>query len=134
MTASVRLCGRADAAEKQAGAGLHELGIMFNIVSTVENFARANGVAVIDTLVLQVGELSPVVPQYLHACYPAAVDGTLLQDTQLKIEMVPGNVRCEDCGATYNLLQEQRVCPQCCGQRYAILSGREFLIKEIVAR
>jgi len=52
---------------------MHELGIMINVVSTVENFARQNGVSKIDTLVLQVGELSPVVPQYIQACYPAAV-------------------------------------------------------------
>ena len=41
-------------------------------------------------LVLQVGEESPVVPHYLEACYPAAVDGTLMEETKLKIEIVPG--------------------------------------------
>ncbi|MBA4383363.1 MAG: hydrogenase nickel incorporation protein HypA [Anaerolinea sp.] len=69
---------------------MHELGIMFNIVRSVEGFAAKNKVTKIDTLVLQVGDQSPVVPHYLEACYPAAVDGTLLEETKLKIEIVPG--------------------------------------------
>ncbi len=69
---------------------MHELGIMMHIVETVETFARDQGVEQIKTLVLQVGEESPVVPQYLRACYPAAVDGTTMEDTELEIEIVPG--------------------------------------------
>lgn len=69
---------------------MHELGIMMHIVETVESLARDQGVSNIKTLVLQVGEDSPVVPQYLKACYPAAIDGTCLQDTELAIEIIPG--------------------------------------------
>ncbi len=69
---------------------MHELGIMFNVVRSVEKIAAQNGVTKIDTLVLQVGNLSPVVPQYIEACFPAAVDGTLLEETKLKIEIIPG--------------------------------------------
>jgi Zn finger protein HypA/HybF involved in hydrogenase expression len=75
---------------------VHELGILFNVVRTVENFARENNVSQIETLVLQVGELSPVVPHYLEACYPAAVDGTLLQETHLKIEVTPAMCFAQD--------------------------------------
>ena len=69
---------------------LHELGIMFNIVETVTSFAKQNSITQIDTLVLEIGDMSPVVPRYIEACYPAAADGTLLQDTKLKIEIVSG--------------------------------------------
>ncbi len=34
---------------------MHELGIMINVVQTVENFAMENGITEIDTLVLQIG-------------------------------------------------------------------------------
>jgi len=112
---------------------VHELGIMFNVVRSVESFAQKNGVTKIATLVLQVGELSPVVPQYIEACYPAAVDGTLLQDTALKIEIIPGDVRCQACGAVFNLLKNRQGCPDCQAQEWEVLSGREFMIKEIVA-
>ena len=112
---------------------MHELGIMFNVVRSVESFARQNGVEKIDTLVLQIGELSPVVPQYIEACYPAAVDGTLLQETKLKIEILPGNALCKQCRKVYNLLQNRAGCPHCGDPDYEILSGKEFMIKEILA-
>jgi len=106
---------------------------MFNVVRSVEKFARENGVTQIDTLVLQVGELSPAVPRYIEACYPAAVDGTLLQETKLKIEIIPGNVKCEECGETFNLLENEQKCPTCGADNWEVLSGKEFMIKEIIA-
>lgn len=112
---------------------MHELGIMFNVIRSVEAFAKKNGVEKIDTLVLQVGELSPVVPQYIEACYPAAVDGTLLQETKLKIEIIPGNALCKRCNKVFNLLAHHQKCPDCGKGEYEILSGKEFLIKEILA-
>ena len=112
---------------------MHELGIMMNVIATVEKIARENNVEQVETLVLQVGELSPVVPHYLHACFPAAVDGTLLEKTELKIEILPANARCEACGHVYHLPEHPGGCPKCAGDRWEILSGREFLIKEIVA-
>lgn len=112
---------------------MHELGIMINVVQTVENFAKENGITEIDTLVLQVGELSPVIPRFITACYPAAVDGTMLQDTKLEIEIIPGNGLCDNCKRVFNLLEYQRKCPNCGSEDWELLSGREFFIKEIVA-
>jgi hydrogenase nickel incorporation protein HypA/HybF len=106
---------------------------MFNVVSSVESFARKNGVQKIDTLVLQVGELSPVVPHYIEACYPAAVDGTMLQETKLKIEILPGNAICKDCNKVFNFLENRGNCPNCASHNHEVLSGKEFLIKEIIA-
>jgi len=106
---------------------------MFNVVRSVERFARENNVTKIDTLVLQVGELSPVVPQYIEACYPAAVDGTLLQDTKLRIEIIPGNALCRKCNTVFNLLQNRGACPGCSEKDFEVLSGKEFMIKEIIA-
>lgn len=112
---------------------MHELGIMFNVVRSVQNFAEKNGVTKIDTLVLQVGELSPVVPHYLEACYPAAVDGTIMEETKLKIEILPGNAICKGCNKVFNLLENGNQCPNCESSEWEVISGREFLIKEIIA-
>lgn len=112
---------------------MHELGILINIVETVEAFAKENGVSTIQTLVLQVGELSPVVPHYLEECYPAAVDGTMLENTELKLEIIAGEGICTACNTTFNILKHESRCPQCSGTAFKVISGREFLIKEIIA-
>jgi hydrogenase nickel incorporation protein HypA/HybF len=79
---------------------MHELGIVIEIVKTVEDFVVKNHLSRVDTLVLQIGKMAPVVPQYIEQCYPAAVDGTSMENTKLVIET---------------------------------LSGKEFMIKEIIA-
>jgi hydrogenase nickel incorporation protein HypA/HybF len=112
---------------------MHELGIMINIVESVEKIARENDVEQIEALVLQVGEIAPVVPHYLEACYPAAVDGTLLQDTELRIEVIPANALCKNCRQVFHLLEHPHACPTCESTEWEVLSGREFNIKEIIA-
>jgi len=112
---------------------LHEVGVMIEVVQTVENFARRNGVTKIETLVLQVGELSAMIPRYLEACYPAAVEGTMLQDTNLKIEVLPGNGICKACNKVFNIIANNSTCPNCGSRHWEVLCGKEFMIKEIVA-
>lgn len=112
---------------------MHELGVVVEVIKTVEDFAEKNHLTKIQTLVLQIGELSSMVPHYIEACFPAAVDGTRLQDTKLVIEVLPGNARCRACGKVFNVLAHNSTCPQCGGQAWELLSGKEFLIKEVVA-
>lgn len=69
---------------------MHELGIVIEIVKTVENFVEKNHLTRVDTLVLQIGKMAPVVPHYIEQCYPAAVDGTSMENTKLSIEILPG--------------------------------------------
>jgi len=69
---------------------MHELGIVIEIVKTVEDFVEKNHLTKVDTLVLQIGKMAPVVPHYIEQCYPAAVDGTSMENTKLVIETLPG--------------------------------------------
>jgi hydrogenase nickel incorporation protein HypA/HybF len=107
--------------------------VIIEVVETVERFAAERGVTKIDSLVLQIGELSPIIPRYVHAVYPAAVDGTLLRDTKLEIEILPGNALCKGCGKVFNVLTYRGICPSCSGRDMELLGGKEFFIKEIVA-
>lgn len=112
---------------------MHEIGVMIEVVKTVENFARENGVTKIEKLVLQIGELSPMIPRYIEACYPAAVYGTSLENTKLEIEIMPGNGICKDCNKVFNLIANNNICPHCGSRHWEVLCGKEFMIKEIVA-
>lgn len=112
---------------------MHELGILLQVVERIEAVAKENEVTAIQTVILQIGELSSMIPRYVEACYPAAVEGTLLQGSELVIEVLPGTGQCVQCGETYNLIQENNVCPKCQCNEFQVLSGKEFNIKEIVA-
>lgn len=112
---------------------MHELGIMINVVKTVEDFAMANGLTEIETLVLQIGELSSVIPRFAEACYPAAADGSMLENTKLEIEILPANCRCNNCTKIFNYIEYKGICPSCEEEDWELLCGREFNIKEVVA-
>lgn len=111
---------------------LHELGIIIEVVKQVERIAIEQEVQMIDKLVLQIGEISPVIPKFVYAVYPAAVDGTMLEHTKLEIEKIPANGRCKNCQAIFHLIEHHGVCPECGSDEREILSGRECNIKEIV--
>ena len=81
---------------------MHELGILSAMVKTIETVAKQEQLQRIEKIVLQVGELSGVVPSYLESCYPAAVYKTFMENTALELEIVPGIARCNDCGAEFN--------------------------------
>lgn len=112
---------------------MHELGILYHIVGSVEKVAEQNNVSTISKLVLQIGELSSVVPMYIRRCYPVATDGTLLQDAELEIEILPANALCRKCGRVYNRVEHSLTCPYCGSGERDDLGGTEFMIKEIVA-
>lgn len=112
---------------------MHELSLVMEVVKTVEHFAAENDVKKIETLVLQVGELSSVVPQYIEEIYPLVIEGTILQGTELNIEILPGNVLCKNCSKVYNFMKNMERCPFCGSGERELISGREFFIKEIVA-
>jgi len=110
---------------------LHEIGVVKAVVSTVTDFAEKNEIDRIESIVLQIGELSLIVPGYVTEIYPMVVRETLLEDTKLEIEIVPGMAECNDCDEIYNLIEYEGVCPECGSRSKTVLSGREFIIKEL---
>jgi len=113
---------------------MHELGIMYNIVERVLEVVKANELTEVEAIVLTVGEQSGVVPQYLHSCFPAAVDGTILEKTQLEVEVVTANAVCLNCGETFAVSVNDGVCPLCDCNEFELTDGGEFTLKEIRAR
>lgn len=110
---------------------MHELGIVMEIVRVVDEFAKEQDITKIDTIVLQIGELSGVIPEFIKECYPAAIDGTYMEDTKLEVEIIPGNARCRSCETIFNVVRREGRCSKCGGRDFDILSGQGFFIKEI---
>ena len=112
---------------------MHELGIISAIVKTVVGVMEQEKLSSVEKIVLQVGELSGVIPHYVEECYPAAVYKTRLENTKLEMEIIPGIVRCRECNCEFNAAKHDLKCPKCGSQNLEALSGREIVIKEILA-
>lgn len=110
---------------------MHEIGVVRQVLRTIEDFAKENDVKQIDELVLDVGELSLIIPQYLEDIYPAVVKDTILEHTKLIINMVPGLAECDDCDEIFNVVEHEGYCPNCGSFEKTVLSGKDFTIREI---
>lgn len=112
---------------------MHELGLLSEMVDMIKDIKEQEHLETIEKIVLQVGEISGVLPRYLEECYPAAVYKTFMQDTKLELEIIPGIAKCRNCNEEFNAMKHDLKCPKCKGENLEALSGREFIIKEIIA-
>ena len=111
---------------------MHEVGIISAMLKTIEQVMEEENLTKVEKIVLQVGELSGVLPHYMRECFPAAVYKTRFQDTQLELDIIPGIARCNRCGLEFNGLRYDLTCPNCKNRDdFTRLSGHELIIKEI---
>ena len=111
---------------------MHEIGIVRQLVRTVTDFAAENRVREVREVVVDCGELSLVIPEYLQELYPAVAKGSILEKAKLTVHMVPGLAECEDCDEIFNVVECKGYCPNCGGFDKTILSGKDFTIREIL--
>lgn len=111
---------------------MHELGIVFYIIKDVKAAAAENSVQRISAVVMNIGEVSTVVPEYLTDCWRWAADKEpLLKGSELKINMIPAVTQCQDCGEEFETVKYGKTCPHCGGGNTFLLKGNEVEIKEI---
>lgn len=111
---------------------MHELSILMEVVRIVEEQARKQNIDSVKGIVLQVGELSSVVPRFMEEYFPNVVDGNpMFKDTELEIETIPGIAKCQKCGTEFNVVENKGWCPNCGSFDKDLVCGDEFLIKEI---
>ena len=111
---------------------MHEIGIVRQLLRTVSDFAAEQQVTDIREVVVDCGELSLVIPEYLEELYPVVVKGSILENASLRIHMVPGLAECDDCDEIFNVVEQKGYCPACGSFNKTILSGRDFTVREIV--
>lgn len=109
---------------------MHELGLIIDVVEKVESVVLERKVT-LKAVVLQVGETFSVVPQLMRSVYRGAIKGTVLEGSALEIEIIPAEVQCLACGEHFDPFETDAVCPKCQSDDYAVLHGKEFLIKEL---
>ena len=112
---------------------MHELGIVFYIIRDVKNAAEENGVKHVSAVVMSIGEVSTIVPEYLTDCWRWAADKEeMLKGCELKIEPIPAVTHCDGCGKDYPTVVHGKTCPHCGSEHTWLLRGNEVEIKEII--
>lgn len=116
---------------------MHELSIVQNFVKTTDDFAASKGIDHVKFVTLTIGANTGVIPKYVRMYYDEVAANTRLDHSELRIEEIPTECFCRNCGETYT---PQRArgghgldahCPYCHDEDYDIIAGDELMIKEI---
>lgn len=112
---------------------MHELGVVFQVIKTVEQVAKENRLNEVNGVTLQLGEVSTVIEEYLHDVWKWAVEkrSEKMKGAELTVEKIPAITFCEDCKETYATVEFGKKCPYCGSEHTYLLQGNEFMIKEI---
>lgn len=113
---------------------MHELGLVYQIVKTVDEIKNEQGLTDISTITLEIGEMSDVVPKFIEEAWQAVKDTVGYGETRMIPLIIPARARCRNCESTELVKNLGFECPNCGSSDFEIISGREFNIKEIVAK
>lgn len=113
---------------------MHELGLIYQVVKTVDEVKSEQGLTQIDAITLEVGEMTDVVPQYLEEAWEVARFSTDYPNAKMVIEKVAAKARCKSCGMTDFVRNIGFECPVCNSTDFEIICGKDFNIKSITAK
>ena len=113
---------------------MHELGTVFYVIKEVEKLCDENGLTVVGSVTLEIGEVSGIIPEYIVDCWNWAIKDTkYLKTAELKVEKLEAVTFCEDCKQTYPTVKYAKICPYCGSEHTFLVTGNEYNIKEIEA-
>lgn len=113
---------------------MHELGIVYQIVRAVDEVKQEQSLSEIEAITLEIGEMSDVVPRFINEAWQTVRKSTDYPDAEMRIEIIPARARCRQCGFEESVKRIDLECPHCNSTDFEIISGREFIIKEIIAK
>lgn len=113
---------------------MHELGLVKQIVKTVDSFMLEEGLTELEQINLNIGEMTDVVPKFIEEAWLAVREQTQFPQATMQVNVIRGEAKCQSCGHTDFVKNFGYECPKCKSSDLKITAGREFEIKEIIAK
>ncbi len=107
---------------------MHELSITQGIIDLCTQHAGGRKV---QGVVVEIGDLSGVVPEAVEFAFDACSRGTLLEGARLEIVRIPGRGHCRSCGVEFPLTSLYDPCAACGTYGVTIRAGEEMRVREI---
>lgn len=102
-----------------------------NIVEIAEENARNANASVISEIELDIGTQSGVVLEALEFAMDSAKKGTMLQNAEIKINIIQAMAKCSQCNAEFTVEELYSPCPGCGNPFCDIIEGRELKVKSL---
>lgn len=111
---------------------MHELTLLYGVAQKVEEVVKENDLGHIDAVVIEVGEATAVIPEFLQDGYEIISDDyDFLRGSELIINRITAIGCCRNCGREFPIVENKGLCPDCGSFDKDIIQGTEFFIKEV---
>ncbi len=110
---------------------MHELSLMEELMSLVDNAAREQNATSIEAIHLAVGELSGVDPQALSFAFDSVVQGTIARHAKLVISRIAVIAYCPVCSLEFTPPDVVYLCPTCGRFSQEIRQGTELTLASV---
>ncbi len=108
---------------------MHEMTIAMNIVDIVCKQANDENAHIINSVDLEIGELSGIMIDSLEFCFEAACKNTIADGADLNIHTIKAKAFCQTCNNNFSIESDFSPCPICDNFNYKLLKGKELSIK-----
>ncbi|KKD62462.1 hydrogenase nickel incorporation protein HypA [Grimontia sp. AD028] len=110
---------------------MHELSICESIVTTLKSQAALHDFSRVKILRLEIGQFSGVEAEALRFCFPIVALGTVAEDADMEITLVPGQGWCDSCQCTSEMQERYSPCQQCGRHGLTLSAGDEMRIANV---
>ena len=76
---------------------MHEFAFAYNIFKVAEATALKYNAKKITEVILEIGELTLIVPELLQRSFEMATKGSIAEGAKLNIKITPGKIKCREC-------------------------------------
>jgi hydrogenase nickel incorporation protein HypA/HybF len=114
---------------------MHEFSICQNLINLVnsefEILSISNKNIRLKEVKLQIGALRQIIPEYLIFAYKTLTNDSKLFGSELKIDVIPIEMSCNNCGFKGILLSKKYDCQKCHSKSIELLNGKELFVESI---
>ena len=111
------------------GAHMHELSVMTSLMELAEKEAAKAHAKRVKRLVVRVGALSGVAPEFLESAFQYMQVGTIAESATLELVPEPAKGHCPACGHDYEMHQLVLECPACAEVGVEVEGGQELYLE-----
>lgn len=110
---------------------VHEMSLCEGVLRILEEQADVQNYSRVLKVTLEIGMLSPAVPESMEMCFEAVTRGTLADGAALEIVRTPGEAWCKKCAVSVPVKERYSACPTCGGFDLVLRAGDGLRIKEL---
>lgn len=110
---------------------LHELSLCDDLLSQVIAIAAQHQAESVESITVNIGELSGIEPSLLDTAFSLLKAGTVAERAELIIQQSPVLVSCPQCNTQAEVAANRLLCPTCGSADTLLISGDEMILASV---